>query len=307
MGRVGREEEERRHRERLDVPHDVAVVVVIVRPVREPEQRRACQRCRVGRAQQVEDAGVGDRLPASVRPVELDPSPPQLFATPRGSPAGGRRNPRFAPTAASRPACSSGRACDRHGNGRRQQADAVATVGPCTEPVRRREPASLIARWPPPARASSPRNDVVYAMPSVEMSPDECHSSRPSTPSFGPWSWGWATSSAYPGTPVGSIPARKRNVGRAVDPDLDIAGGQGGHGPGTEGSGLDRRGRAVDPERSRRYAAPRSRSRSAARGAGSIREPQKPRRRQPGRRPRGRRALGRIPRRRRWGQGPQTR
>ena len=39
------------------------------------------------------------------------------------------------------------------------------------------------------------------------MSPWECQRSRPSTPSLGPWSWGWAKSVAKPGTSVGSTPA----------------------------------------------------------------------------------------------------
>jgi hypothetical protein len=60
--RVG--QDERRNGEHLDVPHDVTAVVVVVRPVGEPEQRRARGRRRVDGRLQIEVRSVEHRLPA---------------------------------------------------------------------------------------------------------------------------------------------------------------------------------------------------------------------------------------------------
>ena len=101
--RIGRQQQKRRHRERLDVPHHVAVVVVVVGPVRQPEQRCARQRRGMDRAQQVVGARIDDRLPARVSPVDRDAALPEIVpdrpvflaeslataaGTKRGEPAG---------------------------------------------------------------------------------------------------------------------------------------------------------------------------------------------------------------------------
>ena len=101
-------------RERLDVPHHVAVVVVVVRPVREPEQRCARQRRGMDRAQQVVGARIDDRLPARVGAVDRDAAFPEIVPD-RPVFLAESLSPRRAPSAASRPACSSGWECERLG------------------------------------------------------------------------------------------------------------------------------------------------------------------------------------------------
>ena len=185
----------------------MTVVVVVRRPVGEAEQRSAGQRRGMGRAQQVEEARVGDRLPSTIGSLDLDPAPPQL------RPGLAVRAPQAVETVLraqggdpSGLLVRAGVRQVRHDRG--DQAEAVASIASRPELVRRREPAAIVARRHDRSRRPRrPANDVVYAMPSVAMSPPECHRSRPSTPSLGPWSCGWAWSSPKPGTPVGSTPA----------------------------------------------------------------------------------------------------
>ena len=65
-------------REGLDVPHHVALVVVVVGPEGEAEHGRAEQRGDVGRAVQVEEGGVGQLLPAGIVGVDQDPAAPEV-------------------------------------------------------------------------------------------------------------------------------------------------------------------------------------------------------------------------------------
>ena len=69
LGRVRLQKAEDRNDERLDVPHHVAVVVVVVVPGREAEDRGRCGRRDVRRAEQVKESGVGERLPTLRRPT----------------------------------------------------------------------------------------------------------------------------------------------------------------------------------------------------------------------------------------------
>ena len=71
-------EQQRRDGERLDVPHHMAVVVVVIGPLGQPEDGRA----RPGRGMdgglQIEERRVGKRLPTAIRPEQMHPALPQL-------------------------------------------------------------------------------------------------------------------------------------------------------------------------------------------------------------------------------------
>ena len=67
-----------RKHERLDVPHDLAAVVVVVRPVGETEHRRAEQRRRVRGRVQVVEGGIRQRLPPVPRTDEVDATAPEV-------------------------------------------------------------------------------------------------------------------------------------------------------------------------------------------------------------------------------------
>ena len=66
-------------RERLDVPHHVAVVVVVVLPGASPKIEVDCRRGRMDRCVQVEEGGIGQRLPALVGTDQADPPLPELL------------------------------------------------------------------------------------------------------------------------------------------------------------------------------------------------------------------------------------
>ena len=76
--RLGIRQQDRRERERFDVPHHLAAVVVVVGPVRETEHRGAEERSRMRRRVHVVEGSVGECLPATSRADELDAASPQI-------------------------------------------------------------------------------------------------------------------------------------------------------------------------------------------------------------------------------------
>ncbi len=78
LGRPRLQHRERRDAERLDVPHHVPIVVVIVMPSREAEDRGRSRRRDVGGAHQIVEGGVRHRLPALIGADKSDPPVPQV-------------------------------------------------------------------------------------------------------------------------------------------------------------------------------------------------------------------------------------
>jgi hypothetical protein len=77
-GGLGLDEGQDRDREGLDVPHHVAVIVVIVVPGRQTEDRGRRARRGVDRAVEIEERRVGQGLPARLGADQPDPAFPDL-------------------------------------------------------------------------------------------------------------------------------------------------------------------------------------------------------------------------------------
>src|SRR3984893_12255713 len=77
-GDFGLGEDEYRQRETLDIPHDVAAIVVVVPPGGETEHRGAEKRSAMGRRIQVIERRGGDPLPALISPQQADSTLPDV-------------------------------------------------------------------------------------------------------------------------------------------------------------------------------------------------------------------------------------
>ena len=205
------------HRERLDVPHHVAVVVVVVRPVGQPEERGAGQRRGMDRAEQVEDARIGDGLPAMVgsrrsrcgrarAPARRRGSPPQCrkaaFGTEGGESSGLLVRPRV-----------------RQAPERTRSGGWTGTAVRSAPGRRRSSRSGRARRACGVVRSASPDPGEGRRVGDAERA--RCRpgvpEQAPSTPSLGPWSCGWARRS--PTTRhAGRIDASgQREVGRPID------------------------------------------------------------------------------------------
>ena len=300
------EQEQRRHRERLDVPHHVPVVVVIVRPVGDPEQRRARKRRRVNGAQQVVGARVGDGLPSGVGSVEGDPAFPELVP----------RRPVLVPQTlesalcgqrpqAAQPVHRAGRATAR--DRCRDVGHAIRPVGSRTDPVGRGEPAALVPRrgLDRATLVATERRGVGH--PERRDLARRVPTEPPVDALVGSLILRLGVRIAPPGTSAGSMPAAiAMSAGRSTL-TRDLACRERGDGPRAEHQRFDRGGRPVDPNLPGRHGARRSRSRTAGDGSGPIRAPRMPTRHRAGRRSRSQMGRARNPRRRRPGSGRRTR
>ena len=158
----------------------MAVVVVVVRPLRESEDRRAGRRRPMRRAHQVEQRRIGKLLPATIRAAQRDPAAPHLSPRRRVLPTelleSGRGGSRSEPHRL--PVRLVVRGARDHA---RQLPEPIGPASATAERVVGRERRILPGIDDRARGPAAPSSSVLYAMPTEPMSPSVAQAIEPST------------------------------------------------------------------------------------------------------------------------------